>query len=388
MVKFIHTSDWHLGQSFHNYSKSDEYISFFQQLAAVVEKEKPDALLVSGDIYHVAAPSAVSQKMFVEGLMLIRSKSPEMGIIITAGNHDSYSMIESHRELWGSLNVSVVGFPEYEEDSSTVKSDKLIVPIKKQNEVCAYVIAVPFIHQAKYGIFRELQKEVEERNTHDVPVVQMAHLSMKGCIGSERYDVGGLESVTSSDLGDGYDYLALGHIHKEQTLDSENRVRYCGTPIQTSFDENSEHSVTLVEIEKRGARPDLKILRIENENCYLTLPEEEKPFEDVLKDLSRIQNEKKGFLRVRLKRDETPSVDEEQKIKHVLDGKSIRFCYSFRESLDILNEVGSTISDVEKIREMNPLLLAMEYYKKQKRQEMPDDLQRMFKEAVEEIDFQ
>ena len=109
MFKFIHTSDWHLGQNFYGYDRSEEQRDFLRQLAAIVAQEQPDALLVSGDIYHTAAPSSAAVSMYVEGMLDIHDACPSMAIVVIAGNHDSASRLESDSLLWRLAGVRVLG---------------------------------------------------------------------------------------------------------------------------------------------------------------------------------------------------------------------------------------------------------------------------------------
>ena len=81
MFKLIHTSDWHLGQNFYGYDRSEEQRDFLRQLADIVAQEQPDALLVSGDIYHTAAPSSAAVSMYVEGMLDVHKACPDMAIV-------------------------------------------------------------------------------------------------------------------------------------------------------------------------------------------------------------------------------------------------------------------------------------------------------------------
>ena len=100
MMKILHTSDWHLGQVFYKYDRSAEQHDFLAQLAAIVKREQPDAMVVSGDVYDTGAPSAATVKMFTDGMLAIHKACPAMTIVVTAGNHDSPSRIESEQSLW------------------------------------------------------------------------------------------------------------------------------------------------------------------------------------------------------------------------------------------------------------------------------------------------
>ena len=109
MFKFIHSSDWHIGQSFYGYDRSEEQRDFLRQLADIVRKHTPDALLVSGDIFHTAAPSNAAVNLYVEEMLNIHKACPTMAIIVIAGNHDSASRLDSDKKLWQLAGVTVIG---------------------------------------------------------------------------------------------------------------------------------------------------------------------------------------------------------------------------------------------------------------------------------------
>ena len=92
-MKIIHTSDWHLGDRLSNYDRTDEEDHFFGQLAAVVEKEQPDALVVSGDVFDMGVPGNDVAKRFTDRLLDVLEKCPTMETVVIAGNHDSYSRL-------------------------------------------------------------------------------------------------------------------------------------------------------------------------------------------------------------------------------------------------------------------------------------------------------
>ena len=108
-MKIIHTSDWHIGQIFNEYERTEEHLAFFRTLAGITAREKPDALLVSGDIFHNPLPSAQSQKMYADAILGLKEASPGTTVVITAGNHDSGSRLEVFKELWDMAGVKVVG---------------------------------------------------------------------------------------------------------------------------------------------------------------------------------------------------------------------------------------------------------------------------------------
>lgn len=148
-MKILHTSDWHLGHTLYNYDRSREQQDFLHQLAAIVRNEKPDVMVVSGDIYHYSTPSAATQKMYTEGMLNIHKAYPAMAIVVTAGNHDSSSKLEIDSSLWQHFGVKVIG--NIERDRENVNLAKHIIEIKdEKEEVKGYVVAVPHVYPQNF----------------------------------------------------------------------------------------------------------------------------------------------------------------------------------------------------------------------------------------------
>ncbi|MDE6652840.1 MAG: exonuclease SbcCD subunit D [Muribaculaceae bacterium] len=249
-MKILHTSDWHLGHTLYNYDRTEEQRAMLDEITDVVRERKPDVFVLSGDVYHTSQPSAAVQKLFTEALVGIRDANPGMTIVVTAGNHDSGSKHEVFRTPWRALGVHAIGRLDKE------NIDDHIVEVAGKG----YVVAVPYCNEKSIpeDFFQKLLDEVKQRNTEGRPVVLTAHTTVKGCdfSGHENasdYMVGGIDSMEVSQFGSGYDYLALGHIHHEQYVHTgHHNVRYSGSPMAVSFDENFKHSVSVVEIGKHG----------------------------------------------------------------------------------------------------------------------------------------
>ena len=123
-MKILHTSDWHLGHTLYNYDRTAEQQSFLRQLTRIVTEEQPDAMVVSGDIYHYSSPAAATQKMYTDAMLNIHQACPGMAIVVTAGNHDSSSKLEIDSSLWQHFGLNVVG--NIERTAEEVNLDKHI----------------------------------------------------------------------------------------------------------------------------------------------------------------------------------------------------------------------------------------------------------------------
>ena len=269
-MRFLHTSDWHLGHTLYNYDRAEEQQAMLEQMVSIVEEQEPDVFLLCGDVYHTPQPSAAVQTMLSDGLVRIHEANPQMTIVMTAGNHDSGTKHEIFQTPWKALKVYAIGQLEKED------LDEHIIEVSGKG----WIVAVPYANERNIpeGFFQQLLDRVAEKNTENLPVVMTAHTTVKGCdfTGHDHateYTVGGIDSLELEEMGEGYDYLALGHIHKPQYVHTgKQNVRYCGTPLPISFDECFEHSITMVEIEHHGEQPKYETFEISNPHPLVTLP--------------------------------------------------------------------------------------------------------------------
>ena len=133
------------GHTLYNYDRSREQQAFLEQLARIVAEERPDAMVVSGDIYHYSTPSAATQKMYTDGMLRIHRACPEMTIVVTAGNHDSSSKLEIDSNLWNHFGVKVVG--NIERTREEVNLEKHIVSVEDEDgNLKGYIVAVPHVY--------------------------------------------------------------------------------------------------------------------------------------------------------------------------------------------------------------------------------------------------
>ena len=385
-MKVLHTSDWHLGHTLYGYDRNEEQQAMLDQMCEVVKSEQPDVMVVSGDVYDTSQPSAAVQKMFSEGMLRIHLASPEMKIVVTAGNHDSGSKHVVNQKVWHCFGVEMIGSVAHDE----AKWEDYIIKVGNKG----YVIAVPYVYERNLpkGFFQTLLDKVAERNAENLPVVMMAHLTVSGSnfSGHEQADeriVGGIESCQLEDLGSGYDYLALGHIHKEQFIKgSDERARYCGTPIPVSFDEIGEHSVTIVELDEHGAKPRLKMIGIENPVPLVTLPNEGYgEWKDVLAELSKVKDDDPSYIRLNVQIKDFLPVGAKEEAEMRVEGKKCKLCHinACKEQRELSASRYQSMS-VDDLQKKSPIEIA-ERYAKDEGFEFDDEMREMFREAMEEV---
>lgn len=400
-MKIIHTSDWHLGHTLYEHDRTAEHAAFLTQLRDIVEEEKPDALLVSGDIYDRTNPSTSVQKMYYKALLDMHEACPEMVIVVTAGNHDSKAMLELGRELWLMAGVRVVG--QVERKDGMVDLDRHIIGIEGADGMMkGYVVAVPHIFDQNYPLmdedtpreerrcvfFHALQDRVKAVNTAGLPVVMMAHMTVAdcNCEGHDADVIGGINEVPHSELGSGYDYIALGHIHYPQTLKGDAGVaRYSGSPVPVNFDETYPHSVSVVTVEK-GQEPEIREVRIKNVRPMLTVPAVPSGFEDAIDGLSAIGDDEECYVRLNILLNEPMPADYMERIAKALEGKRAAYCYCkiTRPETEVVAD--GTAVTYDEFRELSPIDVAQRFYKARFGADMPQRMSDMIGEAVKRYD--
>lgn len=378
-MKILHTSDWHLGHTLYNYDRTEEQMVMLLQMVNIVKEEQPDVFLLCGDVYHTPQPSAAVQTMFTNALVQIRDANPGMTIVITAGNHDSGSKHDIFRTPWKALKVYTVGTI----DAS--QKEELVVEVQGKG----YVIAVPYVNERNMpkGFFQELIDIVGEKNVGNLPVVMMAHTTVRGCDfaghdNASEYAVGGIDSYNLDEMGTGYDYLALGHIHHGQYIHSgKHNVRYCGTPIPVSFDERYMHSVSIVEIAEHGERPTVREIEINPHRPLVTLPAEGvATWEEAKALLENYPNDIDAYIRLNVEVDDFLPVEANAEAQMICEEKKCKFCVINSQRLKRSRREAKIMS-VQEFKTENPIGIA-ERYAEDLGKTFDSEMKELFNEAL------
>ncbi len=382
-MKILHTSDWHLGHVLYNHERTEEQQSMLEQIQSIVETHKPDLFLLCGDVYHTTQPSSSVQTMFAESILKIHQANPEMQIVITAGNHDSAMKHEIFRKPWQYLNVHAIGSI----NRNNISEQIIEIPNK------AFVIAIPYTYERNIPekFHQSLLQEVEKRNTNNLPVIMSAHTTILGCdfSGHERADekiVGGIESISLENIGEGFDYLALGHIHKPQFIhNSEKKARYCGTPLPITFDETYQHSVSLVEIDSHGEIPKVEIINIENPHPLVNLPNEGFQTWDKVKELLKeYPADQQDYIRLNIQVEDLLPATVKLEIENISREKQYKFCCVNIERTNHSHEEIKSLS-VEEFQAEAPIEIATKYAQQTGRV-FDEEMQGLFQEVLNIIE--
>ena len=262
-MKILHTADWHLGINLYNESLEEDHQLFIAWLLEICIPElRPDAILISGDIFDKANPPNYARQQYYQFLAQLIPLGIKK-VIITAGNHDSAAMLEAPKEILHHLNIHVVG-----NVSTEIKN--LLIPVSKNKEDKPVVIvaAVPFlrdqdirtprldesnetIHQAVRDGIKKIYEEValacQIYLENKIPVIAMGHLFASGVSVSDserQIQVGNLGSIDAKCFPvEHFAYVALGHIHLPQNVQGSKHIWYSGSPIALSFSERKQQKI-------------------------------------------------------------------------------------------------------------------------------------------------
>lgn len=250
-MKFIHLSDLHIGKRVHEYSLIEDQEFILKRIIGIIDDEKPDAVLIAGDVYDKDIPPAEAITLFNNFLNALYSKNIE--IFIISGNHDSNERLAFGSTLMDKSGVHFSKFyngiiTPYEMLDEFGKVNIYLLPFIKPSSVKRWADKdISSYTEAVDTAISAMNINKNERN------ILISHQFVTGAntCDSENISVGGLDNVDVSVFAD-FDYVALGHLHRPQNCSSE-KVRYSGTPLKYSFSEaNDKKSVTVVEIKEKG----------------------------------------------------------------------------------------------------------------------------------------
>lgn len=251
-MKLIHLSDLHLGKRVNEFSMIDDQRHVLDQILRVIDAERPDAVLIAGDVYDKPVPTAEAVALL--DWFLVELSGRQLQVFVISGNHDSAERMAFGGRLMEQSGVHLA--PVYD---GTVARWTLtdehgpvhlyLLPFVKPVHVrrCFPEREIETYTDAVAAAVKAMDVDPAARN------VLVTHQFVTGAARceSEEVSVGGSDNVDAS-VFDGFDYVALGHLHGPQTVGRET-VRYCGTPLKYSFSEvHHKKSVTVVELGEKG----------------------------------------------------------------------------------------------------------------------------------------
>ncbi|MFQ3580497.1 MAG: exonuclease SbcCD subunit D C-terminal domain-containing protein [Chloracidobacterium sp.] len=267
-MRLLHTSDWHLGATLGDVARDAEHQRFLDWLVTTIEQEQVDALLIAGDIFDTANPPATAQRMYYEFLARCRERAPNLDMVVIGGNHDSAGRLDAPAELLNVFRVRVVGGLPYA-PGDKLDIDRLLVPLRAANgTTAAWCIAMPFIRPFDVGaaenflagvaaLYAECLAAARARRQPGQALIAMGHAFL---VGGQLSDTerpiqrGNLDALPVDLFPDDIAYVALGHLHRAQSVAGKAHVRYSGSPLPLSFAECTyQHRVILVDVDGERA---------------------------------------------------------------------------------------------------------------------------------------
>lgn len=380
-MKFIHTSDWHIGSQLYGFDRLEEQGIVLDNIINLAKENEVDALLVCGDVFDTTQPSTAAQHLLASKLIRLRDLMPEIEIIVTSGNHDSATRHEALAPVWLEAGVKMIGtFRSADSFSHNI----IEIPGK------AFVATVPYVNDRFMpdGAWQGILDAVRERNREGLPVILMAHLTVAGADwGShDRYDnyVGGIEIRALDALGHGYDYLALGHIHTPQAIG--RNARYSGSPVALGFSEMYPHSVCLVEIANHGVDPEVTLLDLPEIVPLVDIPAKGSArWKDVMKQLAELPADRRCYLRLKVDEGTAPT-DWRSRVTDATKNKAALFCTmaTVRHNDSSAKKEDEPMS-FERMRRMRPEEIAGKYLSS-KGVEMDEELTRLFAQVMADVE--
>ncbi|MCI5598626.1 MAG: exonuclease SbcCD subunit D [Ruminococcus sp.] len=373
-MKIMHLSDLHIGKKVNEYSMLQDQIYILKEILRIIDNEKVETVIIAGDVYDRSLPPNEALELFDEFLYQLSSRN--VNVFVISGNHDSPERISYGGRMMTENKIFLS--PVY---------DGNVKPISLNDdygEVNFYLL--PFIRPA--DIRRYFPDENIENYTDAVKVaidnmnvdfsernILITHQFVTGAELSESEDiiVGGTDNV-SGEVFDGFDYVALGHIHREQTVGKDN-IRYCGTPLKYSFSE-AKHikSVTILDFKDKE--------NIEYSKIPLTPLRDMREIRGTYDELTLKSNYENtnvdDYLHITLT-DEEDIPDAIGKLRSIYPN-------IMKLDYDNLRTRGSGIVDaIENIESKSPFELFADLFKQQNNQDMSEEQEEIMRNLIDKI---
>nr|WP_302025291.1 exonuclease SbcCD subunit D [uncultured Blautia sp.] len=382
-MKFFHLSDLHIGLKLMNRDLREDQEYILAEVVEAAAQEKPDAIVIAGDIYDKAVPSAEAVEIFDRFLGELTEAVPSAVIMMISGNHDSAPRVDCFRKVLSRQKVHMIGQPPRTEDESIEKvtlEDKYgkvnfyLLPFVKPSMVKQVVGTDENGNNLSYNetLHRLIGRENINQDERNVLVSHQFYLPVgKKVEEIERMDseirtVGNIDEV-SADVLEIFDYAALGHIHKPMKLGNEN-WRYCGTPLACSVSEaQQQKGIIMIEMGVKGEvettvlplyplhqvrviKGELEEILAEKSQDYVTVILTDKKDLDVIDMQERIRLAFPNLLEIR--RENQRKADYARVLKSETLMNPYELCCSFLKNMDekekeILQDVIHTVQGVK-----------------------------------------
>lgn len=391
-MKLFHTADWNLGEMFYGNDREEENRHFLKWLLHAVGEQQADVLLLSGNIFSSPCTTSATERLFFDFLHRLTEENPGIQVVLTSGNRDASSRMESLSALFGGLRIHVRSLVPRNFDGAPDFSRLLLPLVSRTNpDDKAVLLAVPYLGdsaQDTRSFIKELVKVARKEYGKEMPLLLMANLRAAGATDSgmlaeQKYvDCRGLDKEVR--------YAALGGSDIDGEVNGMDNVRYAGRPSFASFSEKDKdcggYAITL------GERDVLERLSYQPLRALKTIPEEGAIGLDmVLRQLSKLPKGKKSqsddypYLEVKIA-ELHPTLETLDAILGAVSECKVHLCRILRVRPD--GEVSEEVPDgsENETADVRPALLAHNLYKQTFKEDMPDDIACLFAQAKRETE--
>ena len=373
-MRFLHLSDLHLGKRVNEFSMLEDQAYILKEILNIIDEQKVEAVLIAGDVYDKVIPSAEAVRLLDDFLTRIAAR--ELPVFLISGNHDSAERVAFGSRLMSSRQIYLS--PVFESDVEPVTiSDRygeiniymlpfvkpsLVKRVYPEEEIITYQDAVN-------AAVQHMQIDTDKRN------VLLAHQFVTGAerCDSEELSVGGVDDVDAS-VFDGFDYVALGHLHGPQKIGKET-VRYSGTPLKYSFSEaNQKKAAVIVDVEEKGKINIQQIPLVPKHDMWeIRGTYMEVTALDFYKDMKT-----DDYLHITL--------TDEEDIPDAIGKLRTIYPNIMKLSYDNLRmRAAVTVRGTAEVEEKSPMELLKEFYELQNNQPMTDEQEEIARGMMEEI---
>lgn len=380
-MKIMHLSDLHLGKRVNEFSMMEDQRTILNEILQIIDEEKPDVVLIAGDVYDRSQPSTEVVSLLDDFLNRLHKRKNEFGLdtCIISGNHDSAERLAFGSKLMekSGIHISPVydgNIMVFTKDDAYGRVNFYLLPFIRPADVRRFFPDedIASFDDAVSVAIRHACRDMDQNARN----VMVSHQFVTGARLSDSEDivVGTLDNIGAS-VYDGFDYVALGHIHREQAVGKET-IRYAGTPLKYSLSEiGQEKYVTMVELGEKGSSAEIKSIPL---HPLHDMRQIEGRYDDLMKKENYEGTATHDYLKVIL--------TDEDELPHAID--RLRVVYPNIMHLEYNNprtRHKAEIVGAEHVEEKKPMELVEEFYEQQNNQPLSEEQRDYLTKLIEKI---